>query len=191
EARARIETLRARIAGGADFQAVAQESSDDTLSREDGGDLGWFTEDEFGPEFGGQVAALEDGQVSAPFRTQAGWHIVQRVGSRQASVDDENRRAQVRESIGQRKLEDEWDRYLREMRGEAYVDIRVGNTAAGGGHGASAPGAGPGRTGRRGAGAVRACGPAHLERRPRGVWRRPQPARRLRPPRPAAAAGAA
>ncbi|NLW96192.1 MAG: molecular chaperone SurA [Xanthomonadaceae bacterium] len=132
EARARIETLRARIAGGADFQAVAQESSDDTLSREDGGDLGWFTEDEFGPEFGGQVAALEDGQVSAPFRTQAGWHIVQRVGSRQASVDDENRRAQVRESIGQRKLEDEWDRYLREMRGEAYVDIRIGNTAAGG-----------------------------------------------------------
>ncbi len=132
EARARIETLRARIAGGADFQAVAQESSDDTLSREDGGDLGWFTEDEFGPEFGGQVAALEDGQVSAPCRTQAGWHIVQRVGSRQASVDDENRRAQVRESIGQRKLEDEWDRYLREMRGEAYVDIRIGNTAAGG-----------------------------------------------------------
>lgn len=132
EARARIETLRARIAGGADFQAVAQESSDDTLSREDGGDLGWFTEDEFGPEFGGQVAALEDGQVSAPFRTQAGWHIVQRVGSRHASVDDENRRAQVRESIGQRKLEDEWDRYLREMRGEAYVDIRIGNTAAGG-----------------------------------------------------------
>ena len=135
EAKARIDALRARIAGGADFQAVARESSDDTVSREEGGDLGWFTQDEFGPEFGGQVAALEDGQVSAPFRTQAGWHIVQRVGSRQAGVDDENRREQVRESIGQRKLEDEWNRYVREMRGEAYVDIRIGGVpgSAGGG----------------------------------------------------------
>src|SRR5690606_2834790 len=129
EAKARIDALRARIAGGADFQAVARESSDDTVSKEDGGDLGWFTQDEFGPEFGGQVAALEDGQVSAPFKTQAGWHVVERVATRQTSVDDENRRAQVRESIGQRKLEDEWERYLREMRGEAYVDIRAGNAA--------------------------------------------------------------
>ena len=128
EARARIDTLRARIAGGADFQAVARESSDDTVSKPEGGDLGWFTQDEFGPEFGGQVATLEDGQVSAPFRTQAGWHIVQRVGTRQTSAGDENRRAQVREAIGQRKLEDEWDRYVREMRGEAYVDVRSGNT---------------------------------------------------------------
>jgi len=126
EAKARIDTLRARIAGGADFQAVAGESSDDTVSKSNGGDLGWFTQDEFGPEFGGQVATLQDGQVSAPFKTQAGWHIVQRVGTRQTRAEDENRRAQVRESIGQRKLEDEWDRYLREMRGEAYVDIRIG-----------------------------------------------------------------
>ena len=130
EARARIDTLRARIAGGAAFAAVATESSDDTISKAGGGDLGWFTQDEFGPEFGGQVAALQDGQVSAPFRTQAGWHIVQRTGTRQANVTDENRRAQIREAIGQRKLEDEWDRYLREMRGEAFVDIRTGAAAA-------------------------------------------------------------
>ncbi|MDH5833131.1 peptidylprolyl isomerase [Luteimonas kalidii] len=129
EAKARIDTLRARIAGGADFEEVARESSDDTVSKAEGGALGWFAQDEFGPEFGGQVVALQDGQVSAPFKTQAGWHIVQRVGERQTSVDDENRRAQVRESIGQRKLEDEWDRYVREMRGEAYVDIRAGDAA--------------------------------------------------------------
>src|SRR5690606_19896652 len=116
EAKARIDTLRARIAGGADFQAVAGESSDDTVSKADGGDLGWFTQDEFGPEFGGQVAALQDGQVSAPFRTQAGWHIAQRVGARQSSASDDNRRAQAREAIGQRKLEEEWDREMRVMR---------------------------------------------------------------------------
>ncbi len=126
EAKARIDTLRARIAGGAEFTAVATEHSDDLASRPNGGDLGWFTAEQFGPEFGGQVAGLQDGQVSAPFKTQAGWHIVQRVGTRQTNVSDDNRRAQVREAIGQRKLEDEWDRYLREMRGEAFVDIRTG-----------------------------------------------------------------
>jgi peptidyl-prolyl cis-trans isomerase SurA len=51
---------------------------------------------------------------------------VQRVGTRQSNVDDENRRAQMREMIGQRKLEDEWTRFLREMRGEAFVDVRTG-----------------------------------------------------------------
>lgn len=130
EAKARIDTLRARIAGGADFAAIARENSEDTSSQEAGGELGWFTRDQFGPDFGAQVAALEDGQVSAPFKTQAGWHIVQRTGSRQADANDDNRRAQIRETIGQRKLEDEWNRFLREMRGEAFVDIRSGAATA-------------------------------------------------------------
>jgi peptidyl-prolyl cis-trans isomerase SurA len=51
--------------------------------------------------------------------------IVQRIGSRQMAPADENQRAQVRETIGRRKLEDEWNRFLREMRGEAYVDVRA------------------------------------------------------------------
>src|SRR3546814_3786290 len=72
------------------------------------------------PEFGAQVAGLQDGGVSAPFKTQAGWHIVQREETRQTDVTDDNRRAKMRERIGQRKLEDEWNRFLREMRGDAY-----------------------------------------------------------------------
>ncbi|WP_101925189.1 MULTISPECIES: peptidylprolyl isomerase [Luteimonas] len=129
EARARIDTLRARIEGGADFATVATETSEDNSSKERGGDLGWFTQDEFGPEFGAEVAALSDDAVSQPFRTQAGWHIVQRTGSRQSSATDNTRRAQVRESIGQRKLEEEWDRYVRELRGEAYISVRTGPDA--------------------------------------------------------------
>jgi len=129
EAKARIDTLRARIAGGADFAEVARTSSDDTVSKAEGGDLGWFAGDEFGPEFGQQIIALDDGEISAPFKTQAGWHILQRQASRQVAANDDTRRAQVRETIGQRKLEDEWERYLREMRGEAYVSIRTGANA--------------------------------------------------------------
>lgn len=125
-AKARADSLRARLVGGADFAEVARESSEDNATKDTGGDLGWFTQDEFGPDFGGQVAAIGDGDISEPFRTQAGWHIVQRQATRQSAGNDSNRRAQAREAIGQRKLEDEWDRYVRELRGEAYVSIRVG-----------------------------------------------------------------
>lgn len=128
-AKAKLETLRARVAGGASFADLASQDSEDNISKARGGDLGWFAQDDFGPEFGAQVSTLSDGQVSVPFKTQAGWHIVQRVGTRQANVTDENRRGQIRESIGQRKLEDEWSRFLRELRGEAFIDIRVGTAA--------------------------------------------------------------
>ncbi len=129
-AKAKLETLRARITGGADFAELAGKNSEDNVSKGRGGDLGWFAQDDYGTDFGAQLSSLSDGQVSAPFKTQAGWHVVQRIGTRQVNATDENRRTQVRESIGQRKLEDEWNRFLREMRGEAYIDIRIGTPAA-------------------------------------------------------------
>ncbi len=129
QAKAKIETLRARIVGGADFQAVARESSEDANSRGQGGDLGWFPADAFGPDFGQQVQALDDNGVSAPFRTDAGWHIVQRVAARQTDVTDDSKRAAVRDTIGRRKLEEEYNRFLQELRGEAYVSFRSGDRA--------------------------------------------------------------
>jgi peptidyl-prolyl cis-trans isomerase SurA len=129
-AKAKLETLRARITGGADFAELAGKNSEDNVSKARGGDLGWFAQDDYGTDFGAQLSSLSDGQVSAPFKTQAGWHVVQRIGTRQVNATDENRRTQIRESIGQRKLEDEWNRFLREMRGEAYIDIRIGTPAA-------------------------------------------------------------
>jgi len=126
-AKARIDTIAARLKGGADFAEVAREESQDLNSQAKGGDLGWFVPEQYGTDFGGQVAALADGQVSAPFRTDAGWHIVQRVASRQTDANEENRRARISDTIGRRKLEDEWNRYLQEMRDEAYVvDMRKG-----------------------------------------------------------------
>jgi peptidyl-prolyl cis-trans isomerase SurA len=138
-AKARIDTLRARIAGGADFQDVARESSEDTNTRGQGGDLGWFPADAFGPDFGRQVTALADGAISQPFRTDAGWHVIQRVGERQTDVTDNNRRAQIRETIGRRKLEEEFNRYLQELRGEAYVVFRTGERAVDGAAPAAEP----------------------------------------------------
>ncbi|WP_411849954.1 peptidylprolyl isomerase [Stenotrophomonas sp. LGBM10] len=128
-AKAKIETLRARITGGADFQAVAKEASEDNNSKGQGGDLGWFPADAFGPDFGRQVESVADGGVSQAFRTDAGWHIVQRVATRQTDATNDNQRAQVRETIGRRKLEEEYNRFLQELRGEAYVSFRSGDRA--------------------------------------------------------------
>ena len=123
-AKSKAETLAARITGGAEFAKLAGESSDDAATKRRGGDRGWFGADTYGTDFGMQVASLSDGQTSAPFKTDAGWVIVQRIGSRQVAAADEGQRAQVRETIGRRKLEEEWNRFLREMRGEAFVDVR-------------------------------------------------------------------
>ncbi len=71
---------------------------------------------------------------------------MQRVEARQSDVTDANQRAQVRETIGRRKLEDEYNRFLQEMRGEAYVNIRTGAQAQTDGTPANAPAAAPAET---------------------------------------------
>ncbi len=110
---------------------MARESSEDTNSKGQGGDLGWFPADAFGPDFGKQVEGVSDGGISQPFRTDAGWHIVQRVATRQTDATNDNQRAQIRETIGRRKLEEEYNRFLQELRGEAYVNLRTGDAADG------------------------------------------------------------
>ena len=123
-AKTKIDALAAQLAGGAEFGKLAKDNSDDQATRARGGDLGWFSADQQGATLGMQVAALSDGQTSPPFRTDAGWVIVQRQGSREISAANESMRTQVRETIGRRKMDDQWERFLREMRNEAYVDIR-------------------------------------------------------------------
>lgn len=125
-ARRRIDELRARIEGGEDFAKVARENSDDTFSRNRGGRLDWFAADAFGPAVGEQVAALADGGLSPPFRTEAGWHVIRRVASRQQDVTDANRRDRARQLIGERKAQDEFERFLRQLRADAYVESRLG-----------------------------------------------------------------
>jgi len=126
-ARPGIWSTPARLKGGAEFDQVAREESQDLSSQAKGGDLGWFVPEQYGTQFGVQVSALSDGQVSEPFRSDTGWHIIQRVATRQTDAGEENRRARISDTIGRRKLEDEWNRYVSELRGEAYfLDMRNG-----------------------------------------------------------------
>ena len=125
-ARRKIDELRARIEAGEDFAELARANSDDTFSRNRGGRLDWFDGETFGPAVAQQVQALQDGQLSAVFRTEAGWHIIRRVAERQQDVTDENRRQRARQLIGERKAQDEFERFLRQLRADAYVESRLG-----------------------------------------------------------------
>ena len=73
-----------------------------------------------------QIQTLADGEVSPVFQSDAGFHLVKRIGSREQDVTDQNRRNKAREIIGQRKAEEVYDRFLRQLRADAYVESRLG-----------------------------------------------------------------
>ena len=123
-ARSRLEQLRGRIQGGDDFAGLARAHSMDPGSAARGGDLGWVGSGEVVPEFERVVSEVGIGQVSEPFRTQFGWHIVQVLERRQHDSTEDVRRARAREFVRQRKVEEETQAWLRRLRDEAYVDIR-------------------------------------------------------------------
>lgn len=125
-ARRKLDELRAKIEGGEDFAKIAKESSDDTFSRNRGGRLDWFNAETYGPDFIAQVETLADGGLSTAFRTEAGWHVIRRVGSREQDITEETRRLRARQIIGERKAQDEFERFLRQLRSDAYVESRLG-----------------------------------------------------------------
>ncbi len=125
-ARQKIEALYQRVEKGEDFGKVAREGSDDTQTRGQGGDMGWFAGDAWGTAISAQVRQLTDNQVSPIFKSDVGYHFIKRLGSREQDVTDENRRNQAREIIGQRKADEAYERFLRQLRAEAYVDTRLG-----------------------------------------------------------------
>jgi peptidyl-prolyl cis-trans isomerase SurA len=130
EARQRLLRLRERIQNGEDFAELARANSNDTVSAIKGGDLGWISSADLVPEFETQMNELSPGEVSEPFQTRFGWHLVQVLERRQQQGTDEARRAKVRELLFQRRVEEEWDLWLRRLRDEAYVEIRLPTVGA-------------------------------------------------------------
>ena len=120
-----VADLHQRIEGGESFADLAREYSDDTTSANLGGDMGWFPPQQFGDRFQTMLEGLEDGELSEPFQTNAGWHLVQRVGFRETDVTDEAMANMARQTIMQRRAESEIEGFLRQMREEAFVEIRL------------------------------------------------------------------
>jgi peptidyl-prolyl cis-trans isomerase SurA len=122
--RQRLAALRDRILAGEDFGALASVTSEDPGSASRGGDLGWSSPGTYDPEFETALAALEPDQISEPFRTQYGWHIVQLMGKRTYDQSEEVRRQRVLTALRESKVDEETELWLRRLRDEAYVEIR-------------------------------------------------------------------
>ncbi|WP_049621255.1 peptidylprolyl isomerase [Frateuria defendens] len=108
-----------------DFAQLAKDNSKDPTTANAGGDMNWFAQNEWGSTIANEIVQLKDGEVSKPFQSEAGWHILQRLGSRQSDRTDEIARNEARQAIGNRKAEQAYDDFLRQLRADAYVNILV------------------------------------------------------------------
>jgi len=114
-----------RIKGGEPFEDLAKLMSDDPGSSAQGGELGWTGPGTFVPEFEQTVDGLALGELSAPFRSQFGWHIVELLERRMFDNTEDLKRQNCVVRIQAGKMEDETQIWMRRLRDEAYVDVRM------------------------------------------------------------------
>ncbi|ASK27479.1 peptidylprolyl isomerase [Neisseria chenwenguii] len=118
-----IRKILKQARGGTDFAALARRYSQDG-SAANGGDLGWFSDGMMVPQFEDAVHKLKPGQISAPVRTQFGWHIIKLNNVRDAGMPEERQRNAVRQYIAQQKAQQATGNLLRELHSGSYVNIR-------------------------------------------------------------------
>lgn len=121
----RLDQLKTRIEGGDDFAVLARSHSDDTVSAADGGNLGWSSPGRMVPKFEEVMDQLEIGEISQPFETQFGWHLLQVLDRREHDDTENVRRTKASEAIRRRKSEEAHQNWLRHLRDEAYVEYRL------------------------------------------------------------------
>lgn len=124
DARQRLARLRERIAGGADFGELARLNSEDASAAR-GGDLGWIHPGDTVPEFERAMSALAPGELSQPVRTPFGFHLLQVQERRTADLSDERQRQQARQALHERKSEEAFQDWLRQLRDKTYVELRL------------------------------------------------------------------
>jgi peptidyl-prolyl cis-trans isomerase SurA len=128
EVRQRIQQLKIRLENGEDFESLARAHSQDPLSAARGGDLGWVNQGDMVPEFEEMMNRVEPGEISKPFKTQFGWHLLQVTERRDHDSTEEYERSRVRQLIRSRKYDEELFLWLRRLRDESYVDYRIDDT---------------------------------------------------------------
>jgi peptidyl-prolyl cis-trans isomerase SurA len=121
----KLAAIRERILKGEDFAAIAAVTSQDPGSAPDGGDLGWSGPGTFVPEFEKQLEALSENEMSQPFKTQFGWHLMQLLGRRMHDITDDVRRQRAFAELRESRAEEETELWLRRLRDEAFVEYRM------------------------------------------------------------------
>jgi peptidyl-prolyl cis-trans isomerase SurA len=123
--RQKLNQLRERILKGEDFAGIASTTSEDPGSAPDGGDLGWTGPGTFVPEFETVIEKLQDKEISEPFKSRYGWHIIQMLGRRTYDSTDDVRRQRAFAAIRESRADEETELWLRRLRDEAFVDVKL------------------------------------------------------------------
>ncbi len=124
EAKRKLLSLRERIVNGVNFAELARLNSDDgSASR--GGDLGWIYPGDTVSEFERAFAELKPMDVSQPIKTPFGWHLIQVLERRTADMSSERKRIEARKAILDRKGDEAYQEWLRQLRDRAYVEMRL------------------------------------------------------------------
>lgn len=125
QARNKLLTLKSRIEKGEDFSKLARENSEDTGSMLSGGDLGWSMPGMFVPIFEETMKNARIGDISQPFKSQFGWHILQVQERRKEDMSEQMKRNQASNLIRSRRYDEEFQSWLTQIREEAYVEIKI------------------------------------------------------------------
>jgi len=119
------DKLYERIQNGEDFAQLAKSYSEDPGSALNGGDLNWIDPNALVPEFREEMASAQQGQVTKPFKTQYGWHVLEVLGRRATDSTEQAREQQAMNVLRNRKYDEELQTWLRQIRDEAYVEIKL------------------------------------------------------------------
>jgi len=129
----RITEIKQRLNDGEDFAELAREYSDDPTSANLGGEMGWFPPEAYGERVYQTLVAMSPGEVSEPFQTMGGWHVIELKDTREIDRTEEAIRAEARDKIVMQRAEQEIEKVLRQFRDEAYVEIRLPGQRGGSG----------------------------------------------------------
>jgi len=124
QAEQRLRLLRDRLLAGESFEELARRHSDDATAPQ-GGELGWVSPGETVPAFEQVMNNLQPGEISEPFKSPFGWHIIEVLERRNQDMGDEYKRMQARQILFQRRIEPAVDQWLNELYGKAYVENRL------------------------------------------------------------------
>ena len=120
-----INEIHQELIDGEDFKQLARQHSEDPGSKMEGGELGWSSPDSFDPAFEAVMNSIDIGEMSKPFQSSFGWHILEVLDRRNEDISDDVRKNRAYSIIFNRKFEQELQRTLIELRSESYVDIKL------------------------------------------------------------------
>lgn len=123
--RQKLTQIRNRVLNGESFEAIASVNSEDPGSAAAGGDLGWAGPGTFVPEFESKLEALGENEITEPFQSQYGWHIVQLLGRRTYDAAEDMTRNRCVAQLREARADEETEIWLRRLRDEAFVEYRM------------------------------------------------------------------